>query len=326
MSQSSVGSDGLSAISQGDVDAFLAAAEEDSVRLSGSGDQPSGVLVASQGQPHGGRRSRGAVFTLNNYTGQEEMGIRALIEDPRIRYVCFGREVGDGGTPHLQGYILAKNPQLFEWFRGRIPRAHVEFQKGTCDQAIAYCQKDGDFHELGTRPIGSKRKGEIEQERWEDARDAARRGDIDSVPADIYVRYYRTLKEIKKDHMLKPSDLDDVCGVWIYGLAGVGKSRKARSDYPNSYFKMANKWWDGYQGEETVILDDLDKKHDVLAHHLKIWMDRYAFIAETKGGAILIRPKKIIITSQYSIEDIWGDEETRAALRRRSQVVHMLTF
>lgn len=278
---------------------------------------------SGHGEPRGPKRSRGAVFTLNNWTEADEMRIRGLIEDESIRYICFGKEVGESGTPHLQGYLYTKNPQLHEWYRRRIPGAHIEFQRGTCEQAIAYCEKDGDFHELGDRPVGSKRKGEIEIERWDDARRAACSGDLDSIPSDIYVRYYRTLKEIKKDHMLKPADNEDVSGKWIYGVAGIGKSRKAREDYPGAYFKMANKWWDGYQGEDYVILDDLDKKHDVLGHHLKIWMDRYAFIAETKGGALLIRPKLIIVTSQYSVDDIWNDEETRAAIKRRCEIVHM---
>lgn len=280
-------------------------------------------MESREGRP---RRSRGIVFTLNNYTEEEENIVRELAADEHVRYLCFGREVGEGGTPHLQGYLYARNPQLFEWYRARIPRAHIEFQRGTPEQAVAYCEKDGDFNEWGTRPVGAKRKGEIEAERWDDARASACRGDLESIPSDIYIRYYRTLKEIKKDHMFKPDDADDVTGEWIYGLAGVGKSRKARSDNPSSYFKMANKWWDGYQGEETVILDDLDKKHDVLGHHLKIWMDRYSFIAETKGGAILIRPKKVIVTSQYSIDEIWEDEETRAAIKRRCRIVHMVTI
>lgn len=127
-----------------------------------------------------------------------------------------------------------------------------------------------------------------------------------------------------KDFMPACADADDVTGVWIWGAAGVGKSRKAREDYPGSYLKMCNKWWDGYNGEETVIIDDVDTHHQCLAHHFKIWSDRYAFLAEIKGGAIRIRPKKIVVTSQFAPEHVFLEAEALAAIRRRFTVIHML--
>lgn len=59
------------------------------------------------------------------------------------------------------------------------------------------------------------------------------------------MKHYGNLKRIEKDHMVI-QDAADLRGVWIYGEAGVGKSRKARQDFPDHYPKLCNKWWDGY--------------------------------------------------------------------------------
>jgi len=263
--------------------------------------------------------SRAWTFTLNNYTPEDLTSLEAY---PCV-YIIYGREVGASGTPHLQGYIYNKHEKSLNTLRKLSGRAHWEIAKGSPQDNYNYCSKDGDFTERGTLPKTKRQQGEAEQERWKKAKESAISGDLSSVPDDIFVRYYRTLKEIAKDHMAKPEDACDLTGIWIHGPAGCGKSRRARLEYPGAYFKMCNKWWDGYQSEDHVIIDDLDKKHDVLGHHLKIWSDRYSFLAETKGGALFIRPKTIVVTSQYSIEEIWPDQETRDALHRRFAVTNM---
>lgn len=256
-------------------------------------------------------------FTINNYT-EEEVGSLHLWG---AKYIIAGREKApDTGTPHLQGYVIWHTNRRLSACKSVHSTAHWEVAKGTTEQNVAYCSKEDDYVEYGEKP-DFRNGGEAEKLRWKQARELAVIGNLEDVPDDIYIRYYRTLKEIAKDNMSKPSDADDVTGVWLYGPPGTGKSRKARDDYPGAYLKMQNKWWDGYQGEEFVIIDDLDSKE--LGHLIKIWADRYSFLAETKGGAVHIRPKKIVITSNYSIEELWVDEVMAAAIKRRMHVVHM---
>ena len=51
--------------------------------------------------------------------------------------------------------------------------------------------------------------------------------------------------------------------------------------------KLNNKWWDGYQSQKVVIMEDVDKETvKFLHHHLKIWADRWGFIGETKGARL----------------------------------------
>jgi len=239
------------------------------------------------------------VFTVNNFLPSDETLFK---EQPTVRYLVYGRETGESGTPHLQGFIVFNEAKTLSSVKKIHPTAHWEIALGSPEQNRVYCTKQGDYVESGIIPISQKRKGDMEAERWDLALENAKVGNLDEIPADIRFRYYRTVKEICKDHMVKPPDLDVMDNYWIWGPPGSGKSMSARQRFPGAYFKLTNKWWDGYQGEENVIIDDVEKDHSCLGHHFKIWGDRYSFLAETKGGACHIRPKRIIITSNYCPE------------------------
>jgi len=276
-------------------------------------------------------RSRGYCFTINNYTEEDRFNVANLITQPGFQYFIVGTETGEGGTPHLQGYCYFKTLKTRAQLSTALPRAHLEVQRGSFDQAIEYCKKGGDFTETGTRPCGSTqeardRGGATNKRRYEEALASAKTGSLDQIEPDLLVRHYRTFKEIKKDFMERVNDLDDVCGVWYYGPPGTGKSYSARQNFKGAYEKMPNKWFDGYQNEDAFIIDDLGKDHVYMGYHLKIWSDRYAYIAETKGGAIRIRPKTVVITSNYTIDEIWTDEAMCSALQRRFKVTHFSDF
>lgn len=74
----------------------------------------------------------------------------------------------------------------------------------------------------------------------------------------------------------------------------------ARNKYaPDGVFyrKLRNKWWDGYQGESIVILDDMSPKYEMLGDFLKDWTDHYGVGGETKGGMVQLKHTLFIVTS-----------------------------
>lgn len=261
--------------------------------------------------------SKNWIFTLNNYSDEDIASMEAW----PTTYLIYGKETcPTTQTPHLQGYAIFKSNKMLTALKKLFARAHWEKRRGSHAEASEYCKKEKNFHETGTPPKTPQEKGAMEKRKWSEAFTAAKEGRLDDIPDDMRIRYYSTFKHIKIDYFKKTADLDGTCGVWIWGVAGIGKSKKAREDYPGAFDKPINKWWDGYQDEDHVIIDDFDMGHSVLAHHLKRWADRYSFIGEVKGGAINIRPKTIIVTSQYHPRDIWQDFQTQDAITRRFKI------
>lgn len=234
--------------------------------------------------------------------------------------------------------------QLFAAFNKKVRLASVKavcgnghWEPSRSSAAEAYVFKE-DTAIPGTRyyfnfntnfrfELGEKKFNPSSATDWAKLRDLAKAGKISEcldVAPDAAIRHYGALKHIARDFMEKPLDLESCCGIWIYGPPGVGKSHYARQNYEDLYSKMANKWWDGYQGQKSVLIDDFDLSHKVLGHHLKIWADKYSFLAESKGHASHIRPARIIITSNYKPEQVWTEDEALLeAVKRRFYFINI---
>lgn len=245
-------------------------------------------------------------FTLNNYSPEEEEAVQAI----ECKYMVYGREVGESLTPHLQGTIAFESNKRLSGVRKLIPRAHWEPTKAL-HQSIEYCKKDGNVYESGELPMTKSqaaKKGIAE--RWE----LAKQGRFEELPPEN-IKTYQFIHRMS----MPVQDRDVLDNEWRWGESGAGKSRGVRADYGESlYVKDATKWWDGYAGEETVLIDDWDPKTtDYLSRYLKIWSDHYAFKAETKGGSMTIRPKRFVITSQYPLDACFLDVNDLSAISRR---------
>jgi len=275
-------------------------------------------------------RFRAFTFTINNYTSEDESSLLNLGH----RYIVYGREVGESGTPHLQGYIVFGTSRSFKSLSSKMPRAHIEQAKGDSAANFRYCTKGGDYFEDGDKPASNKEKGQkggaVNACRYKTARQAAQSGDVADIPDDLYTRHYKFYeREAKRARLADSATLAPAARhYWLHGLTGTGKSYAARNVGKHLGFRTyikdpQSKWWDGYDGEEIVVIDDFDKYQVKQGGDMKRYLDIYPFPAQTKGGMLFIRPKVIIITSNYKLEEIWEDDGTIGPLRRRLNSIEL---
>lgn len=262
------------------------------------------------------RRTRGYCFTLNNYTERDE----EVLKEVDCQYITWGRETAPStGTKHLQGYVHFATEKTARAVRLTMgPRVHIEMRMGTIQQAVDYCQKDGDFFEKGQVRMESS------GDQWKDVLEMAEKGEISAIKEQyprLFITYYRTIFAIRAFNS-KPLE-GPLEHEWWYGPTGTGKSRRLWREYPEHFQKSANKWWDGYSGQEVIAIEEWEPKNECTASKLKIWADRYPFPAEIKGGTLQkIRPRKIIVTSNYTIKECFPNEQDYKPLLRRFKVVH----
>lgn len=252
-------------------------------------------------------------FTLNNYDASDEAAFQALLP----LYLVYGREIGDSGTPHLQGFITFKQQQRLSALKKISPRSHWEIAKGTSLQASDYCKKDGDYYESGTPPTQGKRT-DLENACALISTGCSLKRVAEEHPV-VYVKYARGLRDLQ---LTLNVSYDHPCcrGIWLYGPPGSGKSYIARKFSDDIYLKAQNKWWDGYNNQSVVLLDDLDTP--TLGHYLKIWSDKYSCTGETKGGTVNLQHQLFIVTSNYSPITLFPEDTVMTeAISRRFKLI-----
>lgn len=242
-------------------------------------------------------------FTINNPTVED---------NPRVfrdcSYVVWQLEQGENGTPHIQGYLALNAKKRISFLSSLSARAHWTLCRGSPQQNKDYCTKaegrlDGPW-ELGVLPLTG---GQAEHARWAlilaDAK-AGRLAELEEREPRVTLLHRSKLLAVRE---WATESLATIDARWFCGSTGSGKSSEARKLFPGAYIKAANnKWWCGYMGEDAVIMEDMDCTHTYMAFHLKTWADHYPFPAERKGGSLgLIRPKTIIVTSNYTIDSIF---------------------
>lgn len=226
----------------------------------------------------------------------------------------------ESGYLHWQVLVAFRSKKSLPQVSLLFPRCHAELSRS--EAAADYVWKEetrvpNTQFEFGAKPI--QRNSKID---WETVWECATKGDIMAVPPTIRVQSYRTLKLIAADHA-EPIAMERTCDVF-WGRTGTGKSRKAWNDAgPSVYAKdPRTKWWCGYRGQTSVIIDEFRGTIDV--SHLLRWLDRYPVSIETKGSSCPLLATKFFITSNMDPRQWYPelDAETYSALLRRLNITH----
>lgn len=240
---------------------------------------------------------------------------------PDLQWVRGQLESGHTtGYLHWQILFCFKEKKTLHYLREVLGAFHHEYAKSKA--ASEYVWKEdtrvpGTQFELGRRPVHMNSKPD-----WELIWAQAVTGDLNPIPASVRVRHYCTLRTISADHAV-PVAMERRCYVY-YGPTGTGKSRTAWDNagfdaYPKD---PRTKWWDGYQGQEKVVMDEFRGAIDI--SHLLRWLDRYPVLVEVKGSSVVLRAKVIYITSNLH-PSAWFpalDHDTLSALLRRINITH----
>lgn len=253
-----------------------------------------------------------------------------------VRYVVYQRErCPDSGREHFQGYIEFKRKLRLNAAKRAFDddSIHLEPRRGTREQARDYCRKeatriDGPWESGDFGVGGSGRRSDLVTivERLRDnprelgelsvefpGSYCSARGGLRDIAAHLLYREARQFRSVKT--------------LVLHGDGGVGKTSWAVRHYPNSYRLTqpdSQLWWDGYNGEETLIIDDFYGW--IKWGMFLVLLDGYSVRLPVKGGHTWALWDRIIITSN-ALPDSWyeahtlGDEQFN---RRLHAIVRMV--
>ncbi|ALE29774.1 replication associated protein [Lake Sarah-associated circular virus-35] len=289
-----------------------------------------------------GQRLRRFCFTINNYT--EALYDELLAFAVTTSWFVVGKEVGENGTPHLQGACILNNQLSFNSLKKMdcFARAHIETMKGSPQDNLVYCTKeDTNAYVYGTLPEPGKRNDL--HEAVEKVKEGATLRDLalgDGGPA--VVKFHKGLTVLRS--LCSTPRADPPTVVWIYGPTGVHKTRCALefgkilgaasgSSEANSVWISGGgfRWFDGYDGQPVAIFDDFRAKQLTGAGgftFLLRLLDRYPISVEFKGGFVNWTPRIIFITTPHDVATTFAKrsqhipEDIAQLDRRINKVIH----
>lgn len=272
------------------------------------------------GNPAKKRQFQQWVFTWNNYTEADVAHLQTVV----CRYICFGREVAPTtGTHHLQGFVHFSDRKTLKQVKATLgTHPYLAPQRGTNKQNLVYCGKDSAPFVKG-KILGQGHRSDLDHV----ADMVLCKKSIAEIATECpstYIRYNKGIEKLQQVLTPKRTDDDMPMVLWIWGPAGAGKTRLAKSligddDY---YIKDNTKWWDGYYGEKIVLVDDFRPDAWRFEALLRL-CDRGQYRVEVKGAYVEILALVVLITCPDPPSKYWFGNDLAQIGRRLTKVIDL---
>lgn len=263
-------------------------------------------------------------FTINN---PQDFHQDALLELD-YSYLVFQVEIGEEGTPHIQGFVQLERKQrltaIIKHMKAYFPEededeeepysnhGHWSKRRGTPSEAAHYCKKPvpdcdcphceglerfDNYVEYGHLSMGTAQQKVAEVVRVIKAKGLSHA--IERFP-EVYAHMHSGMEKIATFY-LPDRDFQPVVTV-LWGKSRCGKTRYAYNAFPTPYLlPPSGRGQTDFVGDYrpdfhmTLIMDDFYGQWRY-SNILRLW-DRYPMEVQTKGGYRKFLARHIVVTS-----------------------------
>lgn len=266
-------------------------------------------------------------FTFTNFNVEAEYELGT-----QLRYIAWSTETCPStGKQHHQGFCMfhcqrAHSPNNLKAIAQILGASHVEPMRGSLQQNKAYCSKEGKLHELGEAPAQGNRTDINDM--VEAIKSGTKVDDITIDNPEAFHQMGRTLSRVEDIVMRTRYRTEMTTGLWLWGPTGTGKSHRAFDGFsPTTHYVkcLEDQWWDGYTGQDTVILNDF--RGQISFPELLTLVDKWPHSVRRRNREPFpFTSKHVIVTSSMSPLMMYGstlEDESYDQLTRRFEIVEI---
>lgn len=269
------------------------------------------------------------------YTAASEETVLLSAMKPTVhKYLVFQQEkCPTTGRLHWQGYLEFKTPHAMP--KRLYTGAHWEARRGSQDQARNYCMEE-DTRVKGPWEWGNFVRSEPGKRTdlvaiYDAIKEGKTKEEVIELNPGAYIRYHGGIDKLfLQQKTMKPVPRV----VWLWGLSGTGKSRRAKQNanceddvlIEGKDYAFSNPPPRIFQEYNTTIprfiFDDYNPK-DVPHRALKRYLDRNPVTVNIMYGSVQFVPQEIIITCSRAPAHIWSGNELTEIERRCTEITEV---